>query len=944
MDLHATVTRALAASGAPSTVPVEPLVAALRAHVAPGQSISHHIAQHTKAKVQALSPDGERFAALHDELRARGVPELDKFTVFLQRALEEKAVVEMLRQTAVASSSASAAASTTIAPSTVAVERPPPEGTLPPPAAAAYEAGWLLSRPYLSGAYLSHGTREQLAGVKPHDSASAAAALAALPTKEQESLLVHDLLNVLAGVEGSFIRASPAAPGSLDGLEGGAGLVPSPHAAKSARIHFSLPSGKETSGIDPSLRELALRLLPLGERYYALNRFAHAKLVNLDSGYVMHAFCASLKSCLQEHVVGITQLEQQHKSRGLSLHQLWYYLQPAGRSLSVLDDIVASVGNCRGGALLRALHERRTVLSGDVESSELLEFLLDKTARPFLEMLHAWVHEGICRDPYNEFMIVERPTEMRDELVTDFNCQYWQRRFYLAPQQVPAFLEQHAEMILTTGKSLHVVRECGRMPPPRPRPASITTSTTTAAKKGAATWGLPSPAQPATTTASVDPSDLPFTLEERSLSARLQKASTTAATQLVSLLMSEHQLMARLASVKHYFLLDQGDFFIHFLDSAEAELTKPVGEISRARLQAKLDIALRQSAVADPYRESLTCGLLPYNLTNQLLRIINASKTASAAPPPPQPASRTPGLDAFTFEYEVSWPLSLLLSKHAITKYQLLFRHLFHCKHVERQLSSSWLSQQEAKQLLGISSSLTAAFGLRQRMLHFLFNIQHYMMFEVRATLFLLPRERHSSSPAHERRRANAHSPFLLSLTHPPPHRHSLQVIEPNFHILTQKLRAASSFDALLTHHGEFLDASLRECMLRDAVLLKLLAKLLTICVIFADQTRIVMADVAVELAASPLPPSGHSRRERLRELSDTVGLIVHECKYHMNVVKLAAKFDEELKRLLDELRKQAHREWNLTHLCSRLDYNSYWSTPAHAQHGAAAAIMEGSM
>ena len=71
-------------------------------------------------------------------------------------------------------------------------------------------------------------------------------------------------------------------------------------------------------------------------------------------------------------------------------------------------------------------------------------------------------------------------------------------------------------------------------------------------------------------------------------------ASTTAATQLVSLLMSEHQLMARLASVKHYFLLDQGDFFIHFLDSAEAELTKPVGEISRARLQAKLDLALRQ--------------------------------------------------------------------------------------------------------------------------------------------------------------------------------------------------------------------------------------------------------------------------------------------------------------------------------------------------------------
>ena len=262
----------------------------------------------------------------------------------------------------------------------------------------------------------------------------------------------------------------------------------------------------------------------------------------------------------------------------------------------------------------------------------------------------------------------------------------------------------------------------------------------------------------------------------------------------------------------------------------------------------------------------------------------------------PSPRHAPQGLDAFTFEYEVSWPLSLVLSKHAITKYQLLFRHLFHCKHVERQLSASWLSQQEPKQLYGVSAAFTASFGLRQRMLHFLFNIQHYMMFEV---------------------------------------------LEPNWHVLCQKLRAAGSLDELLKHHSEFLDASLRECMLRDAVLLKLLAKLLTICVIFADQTRIVMTDVAAHLATSPLPPHGHARRERLRELSNGVSRTIHECKYHANVVKLAAKFDEELKRLLDELRRQAHREWNLTHLCARLDYNSYWNSPGHATLGASAALLK---
>ena len=168
---------------------------------------------------------------------------------------------------------------------------------------------------------------------------------------------------------------------------------------------------------------------------------------------------------------------------------------------------------------------------------------------------------------------------------------------------------------------------------------------------------------------------------------------------------------------------------------------KPVAHIARGRLHSKLELSLRAMAATDEFKDSLSCDLLPYNLTKQLLRIINTSKASSgaaqgqgggAAVPTPQSAEKTPGLDAFTFEYAVGWPLSLVLSKHAITKYQLLFRHLFHCKHVERQLSASWLSQQEPKQLYGVTKAFTASFGLRQRMLHFLFNIQHYMMFEVR--------------------------------------------------------------------------------------------------------------------------------------------------------------------------------------------------------------------
>lgn len=44
--------------------------------------------------------------------------------------------------------------------------------------------------------------------------------------------------------------------------------------------------------------------------------------------------------------------------------------------------------------------------------------------------------------------------------------------------------------------------------------------------------------------------------------------------------------------------------------------------------------------------------------------------------------------------YSVRWPVSLVLSKRSLTKYQMLFRHLFFAKHVQRLLFKSWRDHQ----------------------------------------------------------------------------------------------------------------------------------------------------------------------------------------------------------------------------------------------------------
>lgn len=93
-------------------------------------------------------------------------------------------------------------------------------------------------------------------------------------------------------------------------------------------------------------------------------------------------------------------------------------------------------------------------------------------------------------------------------------------------------------------------------------------------------------------------------------------------------------------------------------------------------------------------------------------------------------ALREQGWGAFALDYKVQWPLSIVLSRSALSRYQMLFQHLFFCKHVERRLCNTWLSQQATKELR-IQGVFNQWHVLRHRMLHFMQNLTYYMMTEV---------------------------------------------------------------------------------------------------------------------------------------------------------------------------------------------------------------------
>ena len=64
--------------------------------------------------------------------------------------------------------------------------------------------------------------------------------------------------------------------------------------------------------------------------------------------------------------------------------------------------------------------------------------------------------------------------------------------------------------------------------------------------------------------------------------------------------------MVSFRSVKHYFLLDQGDFIVQFMDMAEEELQKDIDYIMPTRLESLLELALRTSVVnEDKYKDDV---------------------------------------------------------------------------------------------------------------------------------------------------------------------------------------------------------------------------------------------------------------------------------------------------------------------------------------------------
>ncbi|KAJ5112574.1 hypothetical protein N7532_000619 [Penicillium argentinense] len=689
-----------------------------------------------------------------------------------------------------------------------------------------------------------------------------------LSSDAQEAAILEDLLFVFMGFEGQYIHYQN-------------GYDPS-----AEKDRLTGPVYQLAPGLDPTLRDLTQSMLKMATHYSAMEAFVEIQS-RAEYGAVSHALCASIRKLLKDYLILIAQLEGQLLNNPtFTLHQLHLHTMPTSQCLAQLytlgqellkrnglletddldetlddfDDVdnileqlkeggdlvpgaMASKKICKGGNVLRLLTEQLATLSGDPTSKTLIQTLLRDASRPYMNMLNEWLHHGGIRDPHAEFLVKEQKWIKREKLEEDYTDEYWEKRYTIRENEVPPQLDSVRDKVLLAGKYLNVVRECGGV------------DVSKAVK------------------------DVPKTLDDPRFLENVNAAYTYANASLLNLLLTKNSLTTRFRSLKHYFFLDRSDYFSYFLELGGSELRKPARVVNEGKLQSLLDLVLRQPgsiAAQDPFKEDVKVRMNKIGLTKWLMQVVSVSgidqdhpeasfeKQQTSSSHSSDDENNIVGFDALELDYSVPFPLSLVISRKTVLRYQLIFRHLLSLRHLETMLVTSWADQNKVASWRHKSSDRRLELWKRRT-----WNLRAKMLVFVQQLLYFCTAE----------------------------------VIEPNWVGLMERVNGAEdangseetvngikqvnrTVDELMQDHVDFLDTCLKECMLTQAKLLKIHSKLMTCCTMFASWTA---ASLSRALASADPDQDVEDSRgydpTRIGKLEDTLKRYEDHFSRHLRIL-----------------------------------------------------------
>ncbi|KAJ3115120.1 Gamma-tubulin complex component 3 [Physocladia obscura] len=432
--------------------------------------------------------------------------------------------------------------------------------------------------------------------------------------------------------------------------------------------------------IPPPTLENISRLSEVGWLYKKIKGIVDgwSQIGNENDGLIRQGFAAGIQNELALHFHLIAQLEdqftkaelagtQEFAAKGLSLKRLLVWVHEPLLKLRLISVLVDSSEDLRGGALLSMIHGYTN--HGDPFVQSFVEKMLKEISLPFYQMLKRWLYEGELNDPFQEFFVVYDRNVDADNM--------WRKQYVLRPEMIPSFLNRSvAKKSYLIGKSLNFIRYCcGEETYVIERSQELESY-----PAGYLEYGDSS-------------------MFEKSIGIAYQNISA----HILELLFTKYKLISHLQALKKYLLLGQGDLVQNLMDKLGMDLSKPANSILRHNLTGILESSIRSSNAQHDDPDILR------RLDVRLLEI----------------SSGDSGWDVFTLDYHTDSPISTVFPTQSMHQYMK----------VEHALSVSWrkgmTEYTEYRKMKNIGQLFHFCNGVLSEMIHFTYQLQYYILFEV---------------------------------------------------------------------------------------------------------------------------------------------------------------------------------------------------------------------
>ena len=448
------------------------------------------------------------------------------------------------------------------------------------------------------------------------------------------------------------------------------------------------------------------------------------------------------------------------------------------RTLAILSDGVGT-SNLRGGKLLSAV--LRHSLDGHTCHSNLIRSIAADCAVPWYKLLSQWMAQGVLDDVHSEFFVKEVKPEQyamgrkgKGMASSSSSAYYtWHQRYVLVEGQIPLcscgglmdiITVDLAKEVLLVGKGINFIRYClldkDWEVAEEHHQTQEEQEDDDEEKNNDLQLLSNNEGYNFATLMDVGTNDDELKCVS-TLHDAVMKSSARIHSHILKSLANEHHMMQHLLALKHFLFLGQGDFVSSFVECLNQEFR---GRTSTAGIYAHTLSSLLEGSL-----RTTTARFLPnFVLGNLRARLMMVDKNDAnryyIGPTPSKnnanedemipwkddEASIQDPWDYIYLDYKINSPLDAIVHASAMETYHQVFLFLFRLKRVEWMLNNSWRQSTALNHAILIETKAGGAdapaiseaaehssfllrriSSTRQTMLHFISNLQNYLMFEV---------------------------------------------------------------------------------------------------------------------------------------------------------------------------------------------------------------------